>query len=199
MQHPSPHCDGRHSSCPRTSPGVPSTPAWQVPPVFVDPRGGFLVEKLCRFLPTATCIHVLTVCNLYDRFQFTLQLHRTIFDSCGRKYLLSKRLHTVICSSAFSPEFLYSLYWVFWCNFPLLFVIFWQGKGRLLYHALKFNLPEVYELQGSGCQALLCLHQFALQKSKPMFRNHKPLQSEDKPVSEFLNEFPLQMVNTKPL
>lgn len=140
-------------------------------PVFVDPTGGFLVEKLCRFLPTATYIHVLTVCNLYDSFQFTLQLHRTLFDSCGRKYLLSKRLHTVICSSAFSPEFLYSLYWVFWCNFPLLFVIFWQGKGRLLYHALKFNLPEVYELQGSGCQALLCLHQFALQKSKPMSRN----------------------------
>lgn len=25
------------------------------------------------------------------------------------------------------------------------------------------------------------------------------IQSEDKPVSEFLNEFPLQMVNTKPL
>lgn len=49
-------------------------------------------------------------------------------------------------------------------------------------------MPEVYELQSSGCKALLCLHPFALQKSKPMLRSQTPLRSEDKPVSVFLNE-----------
>lgn len=161
------------------------------PHIFVDPMGGFIVEKLCCFFPTGMFIRAPTIGNLYDSFQFTLQLHRTMFESWGRKYLLSKRLHITICSSAFSPEFLYSLYWNFWCNFSLLFLIFWQGKGRLLYHAVIFNLPEVYDLWSSGCKALFCLHQFASEKSKPAFRNQTPLQPEDKPVSQsFWMSFP---------
>ena len=161
------------------------------PHVFADPVGGFLAEKLCCFFPTGMFIHVPTMYNLYDSFQFTLQLHRTTLVCRGRKYLWSERLHITILSLAFSPEFLYSLNWKFWCNFSLLLLIFWQGKGRLLYHALKFNPPEVYDLQSSGCKAFLCLYQFTLQKSKPAFRYQTPLRSEDKPVSwRFWISFP---------
>lgn len=44
--------------------------------LFVDPMGGFLVEKLCGFFPDKF-IHVLTIGNLCDNFQFTLWLHMT--------------------------------------------------------------------------------------------------------------------------
>lgn len=199
-KHPSPHCDARHRGCPQPFLVPSASQPDRGPHVFIDPMGRFLVQKLCFFFPMGMFIHAPTMCNLYDSFQFTLQLHRTTLESWGRKYLLSKRTHISIWSSAFSSEFLYSLYWRFWCSFYLLFLIFWQGKGRLHYHALKFNLPEGYDLWSSGCKALLCLHQFALQKVNQCseIRHTPPIWKEASPTV-FLNELPLHGVNTKQL
>lgn len=132
------------------------------PHVFVDLMGGFLVEKLFWFFPAAAFIRVLSICNLYDSFQFTLQLHRTIFDSCGRNYLLSKRLHITVCSSPFSPKFLCSLYCAFWCKFPLLFLIFLAGEGKAasscsqIQHARGLWTPK-FRLQGPLVPSSICL------------------------------------------
>jgi len=62
-------------------------------------------------------------------------------------------------------------------QFSHFFLIFLAVEGRPLYPTLQFNLPEVYKLQSSGCKALLCPHQFALQKANKCseIRHHSDL------------------------